>query len=145
MSTNFTGGMRLRRNSLRSQRRTDHDVQLSLSRLPAHYRRRIYTRLSTSGQSIQNHERFAALLFQTPSEMGGHNKRGFCPRCGSRLFGGAERHRTRHRRFEPGRSELVQTRSSISGRRTRNRGIPWTLKLPKFDEISAAKKLRVAC
>jgi hypothetical protein len=24
----------------------------------------------------------------TTSEMGGHNKRGFCPKCGSRLFGG---------------------------------------------------------
>jgi len=27
--------------------------------------------------------------YDTKSEMGGHNKRGFCPDCGSRLFGGA--------------------------------------------------------
>jgi hypothetical protein len=27
--------------------------------------------------------------YGTTSEMGGHNKRGFCPECGSRLFGGA--------------------------------------------------------
>jgi len=27
--------------------------------------------------------------YSTQSEMGGHNKRGFCPECGSRLFGGA--------------------------------------------------------
>jgi len=26
--------------------------------------------------------------YSTPSENGGHNKRGFCPECGSRLFGG---------------------------------------------------------
>ena len=26
--------------------------------------------------------------YQTSSESGGHNKRGFCPDCGSRLFGG---------------------------------------------------------
>ena len=26
--------------------------------------------------------------YATSSEMGGHNKRGFCPDCGSRLFGG---------------------------------------------------------
>src|SRR5437764_13913638 len=26
--------------------------------------------------------------YSTSSEMGGHNKRGFCPDCGSRLFGG---------------------------------------------------------
>jgi len=27
--------------------------------------------------------------YSTPSDMAGHNKRGFCPECGSRLFGGA--------------------------------------------------------
>ena len=27
--------------------------------------------------------------YSTPSEMAGQNKRGFCPECGSRLFGGA--------------------------------------------------------
>ena len=27
--------------------------------------------------------------YSTPNDMGGHNKRGFCPDCGSRLFGGA--------------------------------------------------------
>jgi hypothetical protein len=27
--------------------------------------------------------------YETKSEMVGHNKRGFCPECGSRLFGGA--------------------------------------------------------
>jgi hypothetical protein len=27
--------------------------------------------------------------YSTPSDMGGRNKRGFCPDCGSRLFGGA--------------------------------------------------------
>jgi hypothetical protein len=27
--------------------------------------------------------------YSTTSEMVGHNKRGFCPECGSRLFGGA--------------------------------------------------------
>jgi hypothetical protein len=27
-------------------------------------------------------------FYSTPSEMVGHNKRGFCPECGSRLFGG---------------------------------------------------------
>jgi hypothetical protein len=27
--------------------------------------------------------------YSTQSEMAGHNKRGFCPECGSRLFGGA--------------------------------------------------------
>ena len=27
--------------------------------------------------------------YNTKSEMVGHNKRGFCPECGSRLFGGA--------------------------------------------------------
>ena len=27
--------------------------------------------------------------YSTPSEMVAHNKRGFCPECGSRLFGGA--------------------------------------------------------
>src|SRR5438045_8472530 len=26
--------------------------------------------------------------YSTPREMDGHNKRGFCPACGSRLFGG---------------------------------------------------------
>jgi hypothetical protein len=26
--------------------------------------------------------------YSTPSEMAGHNQRGFCPECGSRLFGG---------------------------------------------------------
>ena len=26
--------------------------------------------------------------YNTPSEAGGHNKRAFCPECGSRLFGG---------------------------------------------------------
>ena len=26
--------------------------------------------------------------YKTTSEMGGHNERGFCPECGSRLFGG---------------------------------------------------------
>jgi len=26
--------------------------------------------------------------YSTPSGMAGHNKRGFCPECGSRLFGG---------------------------------------------------------
>ena len=26
--------------------------------------------------------------YNTKSGMGGHNKRGFCPQCGSRLFGG---------------------------------------------------------
>jgi len=27
--------------------------------------------------------------YSTSSDMSGHNKRGFCPECGSRLFGGA--------------------------------------------------------
>jgi hypothetical protein len=27
--------------------------------------------------------------YSTSGNMGGHNKRGFCPECGSRLFGGA--------------------------------------------------------
>ena len=27
--------------------------------------------------------------YSTTSEMAGHNKRGFCPECGSQLFGGA--------------------------------------------------------
>jgi hypothetical protein len=27
--------------------------------------------------------------YSTPSDTGGHNQRGFCPECGSRLFGGA--------------------------------------------------------
>jgi hypothetical protein len=30
--------------------------------------------------------------YSTPSEMVGHNKRGFCPDCGSRLFGGETEH-----------------------------------------------------
>jgi len=30
----------------------------------------------------------SARYYQTSSESGGHNKRGFCPDCGSRLFGG---------------------------------------------------------
>jgi hypothetical protein len=49
--------------------------------------------------------------YSTPSEMVGHNKRGFCPDCGSRLFGGETGTRPRHYRFQPGRSELVQTES----------------------------------
>ena len=31
----------------------------------------------------------SARYYSTASDMGGHNKRGFCPYCGSRLFGGA--------------------------------------------------------
>src|SRR5207253_2651061 len=30
--------------------------------------------------------------YSTPSDMVGHNKRGFCPECGSRLFGGETEH-----------------------------------------------------
>jgi hypothetical protein len=30
--------------------------------------------------------------YSTPSEMVGHKKRGFCPDCGSRLFGGETEH-----------------------------------------------------
>src|SRR5881227_133366 len=83
--------MRVRRDSLRSQCEADHNVQLSLSRLPAHYRRRLYTCCLRAGESIQNHEGFPRLHSQ-PREMVGRNRRGFCPECGSRLFGGETKH-----------------------------------------------------
>jgi hypothetical protein len=79
--------MRLRRDPLRSDHQTDHDVQLPLSRLPAHYRERVYTCCLCAGEGIQDHEG-SPRYYSTPSEMVGHNKRGFCPECGSRLFGG---------------------------------------------------------
>ena len=57
--------------------------------------------------------------YSTPSEMVGHNKRGFCPECGSRLFGGESEQRPGHYRFQPGRSEPVQTESEyVDFRRT---------------------------
>jgi len=34
----------------------------------------------------------SARYYSAPSEMAGHNKRGFCPDCGSRLFGGETEH-----------------------------------------------------
>src|SRR2546430_1452039 len=55
-------GMRVRRDSLRGQRRPDRDVQLSLPRLSADDRRPVHSRLLYAGESFQDYERFAKIL-----------------------------------------------------------------------------------
>jgi hypothetical protein len=83
--------MRLRRDSLRSHCRTVDDVQLPLSRLSAHYRERVHTCVYVPAKAFKI-TKGSPRFHPTPSEMGGHNKRGFCPECGSRLFGGESEH-----------------------------------------------------
>src|SRR5438477_11243433 len=48
-------------------------------------------------------------FYDTPSEAMGHNKRAFCAKCGSRLFGGITDEGQGITRFKPGRSELVSS------------------------------------
>ncbi len=67
----------------------------------------------------------APRYYSTPSEMVGHNKRGFCGDCGSRLFGGETSRGPGYSRFQFGRSHLYSNRWCICGRRTRSRGIIW--------------------
>lgn len=50
--------------------------------------------------------------YSTTSDMVGHNKRGFCPECGSHLFGGEIGSRPGNPRPKFGRSAFVQTRSA---------------------------------
>jgi len=49
--------------------------------------------------------------YSTPSEMVGHNKRGFCPDCGSRLFGGETEHGQGITASSLDESELIQAES----------------------------------
>jgi hypothetical protein len=63
--------------------------------------------------------------YDTTSEMVGHNRRGFCPECGSRLFGGATDQGqgiTASSLDDP----TLFNRSSKFGRLTRNPGTTWT-------------------
>ena len=133
--------MSLWRHSLRSQRRTDHDVQLSLPRLPTHHRQRIYSSRLCPSKSIQNHEGIAALLF--------HVERHGRPQP-ARILSGmrfttlrrSQRNRPRHRRFQFRRPELVQTGGTHLGfgRTTMGSDGPEAAKIRR---VSAAKKLIV--
>jgi hypothetical protein len=83
--------MRLRHDSLRSKCQADHDVQLALSRVPTHYRRGVTPVVYVRAKTFRITDGSPG-YYSTPSEMAGHDKRGFCPECGSRLFGGASEH-----------------------------------------------------
>ena len=83
--------MRLRRDTLRSRCQTDYDVQLPLSRLPAHHRGAFTPVVYVPAKAFKI-TKGSPRYYSTPSEMVGHNKRGFCPECGSRLFGGESEH-----------------------------------------------------
>ena len=63
--------------------------------------------------------------YDTPSETGGHNKRAFCPECGSRLSVASA---TRDAAL-PVQAWMIQAcfvRSSTSSLQMRNRGMTWT-------------------
>ena len=64
--------------------------------------------------------------YKTPSEMAGDNVRGFCPQCGSRLFGGLSDIGQGIAASTLDDPSLLQTAVTESSRRTRNRGITWT-------------------
>jgi len=133
--------MSLWRHSLRSQRRTDHDVQLSLLRLPTQHRERIYSRRLCPGKSIQNHEGIAALLLHVerhgrPQQAWVLSRMRFAPLRWSK------RNRPGHRRFQPGRPEFVQAGATHLGfgRTTMGSDGPEAAKIRR---ISAAKELIV--
>src|SRR5262249_47187731 len=79
--------MRGRGDSLRMHGRTDHDVQVSLPRLPARDRRRIRAWFPGSGIGLSPNERTIALPFHAERQ-GRKHRRGFCAECGSRITGG---------------------------------------------------------
>jgi len=79
--------MRVRRDPLRGNRGPDRDVQLSLPRLSENVRRTLHSRLLRAGERIKI-TKGTPKYYSTGSEMMGDNIRGFCPECGSRLFGG---------------------------------------------------------
>lgn len=131
--------MSLWRHSLRSQRRTDHDVQLSLPRLPTRHRERIYSRRLCPSKGIQSHEGIAALLFHV-----GQHGRPQQTRILSRMrfapLRWSKRNRPGHRRFQPGRPEFVQTGATHLGfgRTTMGSDGPEAAKIRR---VSTAKEL----
>ena len=132
--------MRLWRHSLRSQRRTDHDVQLSLPRLPTYHRKRIYSRCLCAGKGIQNHERFATLLFH--AERHGRSQQArILSRVRFATLRWSKRNRPGRRRFQPGRSELVQTAATHVGLGRTAMGCDGS-RIAKVRKISAELKQR---
>src|SRR4029450_1323387 len=57
--------MRVWRDSLRMQRRADHDVQVPLSQLPTNDWQRIFSRSVGSGRGLSSYARSIALPFHT--------------------------------------------------------------------------------
>ena len=66
----------------------DCDVQLSLPRLPEDNRRSVHSCFLRPGERVQELPWARRNTSASTSEMMGDNVRGFCPECGSRLFGG---------------------------------------------------------